>query len=31
LIIYRVPLDDIERGFALVAAADESVKVIVEP
>ena len=31
LVTHRIPLDDIERGFALVAGADESVKVIVEP
>ena len=31
LVTHRIPLDDIEHGFALVAGADESVKVIVEP
>ena len=31
LITHRLPLDDIVRGFALVAEADRSVKVIVEP
>lgn len=31
LITHRLPLQDIARGFALVAAADESVKVIIEP
>ena len=31
LVTHRLPLDEIERGFALVAEADESVKVIVEP
>jgi len=31
LITHRLPLDDIARGFALVAEADRSVKVIIEP
>ena len=31
LITHRIPLDDIVRGFALVAGADQSVKVVVEP
>ncbi len=31
LVTHRIPLDDIVRGFKLVAGADESVKVIVEP
>ncbi len=31
LITHRLPLDEIVRGFKLVADADESVKVIVEP
>jgi L-iditol 2-dehydrogenase len=31
LITHRLPLDDIVRGFQLVAEADRSVKVIVEP
>jgi L-iditol 2-dehydrogenase len=31
LVTHRLPLDDIVRGFALVAKADRSVKVIVEP
>jgi L-iditol 2-dehydrogenase len=31
LVTHRIPLDDIEHGFALVAGADESVKVVVEP
>jgi L-iditol 2-dehydrogenase len=31
LVTHRLPLDDVGRGFALVAGADESVKVVVEP
>jgi len=31
LVTHRIPLDDIVRGFALVAGADRSVKVVVEP
>jgi L-iditol 2-dehydrogenase len=31
LITHRLPLDDIARGFALVADADRSVKVVVQP
>ena len=31
LVTHRIPLDEIGRGFALVAEADESVKVVVEP
>jgi L-iditol 2-dehydrogenase len=31
MITHRLPLDDIQRGFALVADGSESVKVIVEP
>jgi L-iditol 2-dehydrogenase len=31
LVTHRLPLDDLGRGFALVAGADESVKVVVEP
>jgi len=31
LVTHRLPLDDLRRGFALVAVANESVKVIVEP
>ena len=31
LITHRLPLDDIVRGFALVAGADRSVKVVIEP
>jgi L-iditol 2-dehydrogenase len=31
LVTHRIPLDDIVHGFALVASADESVKVVVEP
>jgi L-iditol 2-dehydrogenase len=31
LVTHRLPLDEIERGFQLVADASESVKVIVEP
>jgi L-iditol 2-dehydrogenase len=31
LVTHRLPLDDLARGFALVADADESVKVVVEP
>ncbi len=31
LITHRLPLDEIARGFALVAQANESVKVIIEP
>lgn len=31
LITHRLPLDELARGFALVAEADESVKIVVEP
>lgn len=31
LITHRLPLDEIERGFALVAEADASLKVLIEP
>ena len=31
MVTHRLPLDDIVRGFALVAEADRSVKVVVEP
>ena len=31
LITHRIPLDDIVRGFALVAEAGDSVKVVVQP
>jgi len=31
LVTHRLPLDELARGFALVAEADESLKVVVEP
>ena len=31
LVTHRLPLEEVERGFALVSGADESLKVVVEP